>query len=40
MIKNTYMRYMFLILTIVAVNARAQTDEAGIRKVVDNLFPE
>ena len=32
------MRYLFLILTIVAVNAFAQTDEAGAKSAIDNLF--
>jgi hypothetical protein len=32
------MKCMFLILTIVAVNAFAQTDEAGVKKAVENLF--
>src|SRR6059058_61749 len=32
------MRYLFLFLTFITLNAFAQKDEAGVRKAVEDLF--
>lgn len=32
------MHYLFFILTFIAVNAHAQSDEAGVKKAVQDLF--
>jgi hypothetical protein len=37
-IKDSYMKYIFIILTIVSTTAFAQDDEAAVKQVVSRLF--
>jgi hypothetical protein len=38
MIKKSYHRSMFFVLTVITVNASAQTDESAVKQVINNLF--
>jgi hypothetical protein len=38
MIKKSYHRSMFFVLTVITVNAYAQKDETAVKQVINNLF--
>ncbi len=38
MIKNTYFKWCFVILTFVSISAFAQTEEDAVKKTISNLF--
>ena len=38
MIKKTYMKCLLIILTIISSKAMAQTDEAAVKQVINNMF--